>query len=85
MCKRKDCTLLKVCVVWAFLVLLLMNGCGGSEKGRFSEEELAQIDFGQRPILPEYSGGAALAIGGDVITVDEIVGPLMKELGRGVV
>ena len=63
------------------LVLLLVAGCGGGEKPKFTKEELAKMPFPQRSGLPEASGGLVLAVGGETITSDEIVMPLIEHFG----
>ena len=59
------------------LALLLAAGCVGS-KPRFTEEEVALIPFPQRKGLPEASGGLVLVVGGETITSNEIVLPLVE-------
>ncbi len=60
-------------------VILLFGGCGvGAKKPRFSKEELSKIPLAQRDGFPEATGGFVLAVGGEAITSDEIVGPLAE-------
>jgi len=60
-------------------VILLFGGCGvGAKKPRFSKEELSKIPLAQRDGFPEATGGFVLAVGGESITSDEIVGPLAE-------
>jgi parvulin-like peptidyl-prolyl isomerase len=63
------------------LVFLLIDGCGGGSKPRFTEEELARIPFAQKTGLPEASGGFVLAVGGEIVTSDEIIGSLIEHNG----
>ncbi len=60
------------------LVVLLIASCGGGKKPKFTKEELAKMPFPQRSGLPEASGGLVLAVGGEIITSDEIVKPLAE-------
>jgi len=60
----------------AFLIvpaLLLIYGCGGDDKPKFTEKEMARIPLPQREGLPEASGGFVLVVGGETITSDEII------------
>jgi len=69
---------------WFFLlvsVVLLIAGCGGGKKPKFTKEELAKMPFPQRSGLPEASGGLVLAVGGETITSDEIAMPLIEHFG----
>jgi hypothetical protein len=68
--------------VWlAMSILLVIAGCGESEKPRFTEEQMASIPLPQRTGLPECSGGFVLAVGNESLTADEIVHPLLEYLG----
>ena len=60
------------------LVLLLAGGCGSSDKPKFTKEEMVRIPLPQRSGLPECSGGFVLAVGGQTITSDEVVMPLLE-------
>ena len=71
---------MRKCVFLSALVLLLMSGCGGSDKPRLTEEELARIPFAQKTGLPEASGGFVLAVGGETVTSDEVIAPLIEHL-----
>ena len=64
------------------LVLLLAAGCGSGDRPRFTEAELALLALPQREALPEPSGGFALAVGGQTVTSDEIVAPLVEQFSR---
>jgi parvulin-like peptidyl-prolyl isomerase len=55
------------------LATLLIYGCEGSDKTKFTEEDLARIPLAPREGLPEASGGFALSVGGETITSDEII------------
>jgi len=60
----------------AFLIvpaLLLIYGCGGDDKPKFTEKEMARIPLPQREGLPEASGGFVLVVGGETIASDEII------------
>jgi peptidyl-prolyl cis-trans isomerase SurA len=68
--------------IWlAISMLLVIAGCGESEKPRFAEEQLATIPPPQRTGLPECSGGFVLAIGNESLTSDEIIHSLLEYLG----
>ena len=69
------------CAFLLVLVFLLIDGCGGGSKPRFTEEELARIPFAQKTGLPEASGGFVLAVGGEIVTSDEIIGSLIEHNG----
>ncbi len=73
---------LKAGLVLSFFVLFLIGGCGGDSsatgKPKFTEEELALIPLAQREGLPECSGGFVLAVGGETVTSDEIILPVME-------
>jgi hypothetical protein len=60
-------------------VLLLTGGCGGGKKPKFTEKELAAIPLAQRTDLPKASGGFVFAVGGEIITSDEIVLPIVED------
>src|SRR4030042_3582926 len=66
----------------AFLImssLLLIYGCEGGDKPKFTEEEMSHIPLAQREGLPEASGGFVLGVGGETITSDEIItAPLLN-------
>ena len=72
---------LRQCAFLLVLVLLLIDGCGGGSKPKFTEEELARIPFAQKTGLPEASGGFVLAVGGEIVTSDEIIGSLIEHNG----
>jgi hypothetical protein len=65
--------------VFLLVLLLLLSGCGGGKKPKFTEEELAAIPFAQRTGLPKASGGFVLAVGGETITTDEIILPFIED------
>ena len=73
---------LRQCVFLLVLVLLLIDGCGGGSRRKFTEEELASIPFAQKTGLPEASGGFVLAVGGESITSDDIIGSLIEHNGE---
>ncbi|MFA5239569.1 MAG: peptidylprolyl isomerase [Phycisphaerae bacterium] len=58
---------------FGILVLLLVYGCGGDSKPKYTDEELALIPAVQKKGLPEASGGFVLAVGDETITSDEII------------
>jgi parvulin-like peptidyl-prolyl isomerase len=70
------------CAFLLVSVLLFIDGCGGGSKPRFTEEELARIPFAQKTGLPEASGGFVLAVGGESITSDDIIGSLIEHNGE---
>ena len=61
--------------LWRSLVLglLLIAGCGGGDKPKFTEEELARMPYAVREGLPKCSGGFVLAVGDKTITADEVI------------
>lgn len=64
---------------WFLLLpVFLVVGCGSGDEPKLTEEELAKIPFAQREGLPEASGGFVLAVGGETVTADEIVLPLIE-------
>ncbi|MGA1979593.1 MAG: peptidylprolyl isomerase [Sedimentisphaerales bacterium] len=64
---------MRKCAFLTILVLLLIYGCGGGSKPKFTDEELARIPLAQKEGLPEASGGFVLAVGGETITSNEII------------
>lgn len=66
--------------VWLLVLVFLMYGCGQGGKSSFTEES-AKIPFPQRSDLPKHSGGLVVAVGGDTITSNEIIGALVEESG----
>ena len=73
---------MRKCAFLLVLVLLLIDGCGGGSKPKFTEEELARIPFAQKTGLPEASGGFVLVVGGESITSDDIIGSLIEHNGE---
>jgi parvulin-like peptidyl-prolyl isomerase len=59
--------------------ILLIYGCGGGDKPRFTDKEA------QREGLPEVSGGFVLAVGGETITSDEIITEPLLDYFRPIV
>ena len=72
---------MRKCAFLLVLVFLLIDGCGGGSKPKFTEEELARIPFAQKTGLPEASGGFVLAVGGEIVTSDEIIESLIEHNG----
>lgn len=58
--------------------LSAVHGCGSGDTAKFSAEEMASIPLAQRDGLPEPSGGFVLALGGETITSDQVVLPLVE-------
>ena len=79
---KKNSLLQKTLFISAVLAFVFAGGCSGDKK---KAEILQQriIAHSQPGIsqLPECSGGIALSVGYDTITVDDVVGPLMTKLG----
>ena len=73
---------MRKCAFLLVLVFLLIDGCGGGSKPRFTEEELARIPFAQKTGLPEASGEFVLVVGGETITSDDIIGSLIEHNGE---
>ena len=71
---------MRKCAFLSVLLFLLIGGCGGRDKPRFTEEELADIPLAQKTGLPGASGGFVLAVGGETVTSDEVIAPLMERL-----
>ena len=67
-------------VLLTALMLLAAAGCESGKKPALAEKDLAKIPFAQREGLPEPSGGFVLAVSGQTITSDEVVGTLMEHL-----
>ncbi len=59
------------------IMLLFISGCG-SNKPKLSQEELDMLPLAQRDGVPAPSGGFVLAVGGETITDEEVVAPLME-------
>ncbi len=67
------------CIFWLILTLFFA-GCVGDNKSVFTDEKLADVPFAQRTGLPQPSGGFVLIVGGETITTEQIIEPLMKYL-----
>jgi len=78
----KEKSYLSSCGVYimCFCALCLTGGCGGSDKSKLTDEELALIPLSQREGLPECSGGFVLSVSGEVISSEEVIAPLMAYL-----
>ncbi|AQT68153.1 peptidylprolyl isomerase [Anaerohalosphaera lusitana] len=61
-------------------VLLFSAGCFKAKGGfgRYSEEEMQEIDLAQRDNLPVPTGGLVLSVRGEAISVDEVIEPLQS-------
>jgi len=70
------------CAFLTVLAFLLIAGCGGGSKPKFTEEKLALIPLAQREGLPEASGGFVLVVGSETITSDEIITEPLLEYFR---
>ena len=68
-------SLLTVCVV-------VLGGCGGSDsvQGKYSDEEMAEFGMAKRSDLPAPSGGLVFSVGGEPITLEEVIVPLEAKL-----
>ncbi len=62
--------------------LVLSGGCENEARttGKFTEEEMAEIPFANQDNLLPLSGGLALSVRSETITIQEIVTPVMKQL-----
>lgn len=62
--------------------LVLSGGCENDARmtGKFTEEEMAEIPFANHDNLPVVSGGLALSVKSETITIQEILTPVMKVL-----
>ena len=82
--KWSSCWYLVFGLVLAFMVLFA--GCQRKKErtGKYNEEEMASIPLAQRSDLPPPSGGLALSVNTETITIDDIVSPLMDTLASGV-
>ena len=67
--------------VFLLALLVLLSGCGGGKKLKFTEEELAAIPFARKTGLPKASGGFVLAVGDETVTSDEVITIAMEQLG----
>jgi len=67
---RKWCYLLALALLW-------LGGCRSKQKS-LTEAELEGIPLAQRDGLPTPSGGFVLAVGGETITSDEVIAPVME-------
>ncbi|MCK4752249.1 MAG: peptidyl-prolyl cis-trans isomerase [Planctomycetes bacterium] len=70
---------MRKCIFWLVLAVFF-TGCGGGNKSVFTDEKLADVPFAQRTGLPQPSGGFVLTVGGETITADEIIEPLVRYL-----
>jgi parvulin-like peptidyl-prolyl isomerase len=64
---------MRKCAFLLVLGLLLIAGCEGGSKPKFTEEELARMPYAVREGLPKCSGGFVLAVGDKTITADEVI------------
>ncbi len=62
------------------MAVLLLGGCG--EKPKYTDEQLATMPLAKRDGLPEASGGFALAVGGETVTVEDVIGPVFGRLAQ---
>lgn len=58
-------------------VFLLIAGCG-TEKPKFTKEQLAAIPLPQRSVQQQSSGSFILTVGNEIITAEQIVKPLAE-------
>jgi len=65
-------------VLLSLALLPALAGC--NKKAKLTEEDLAAIPQPLRTGLPQASGGFVLSVGGETITADQIIAPLMNEL-----
>lgn len=65
-----------------WILAVAIGGCQSAKtrQGKFSEEQMAEFGPAERRNLPVPSGGLVLSINKEVVTVDEIVSPLMEML-----
>jgi peptidyl-prolyl cis-trans isomerase SurA len=60
--------------LWVLLMVVIgVCGCGADKKGKFTDEQMAQFPLATRYNLPGPSGGMALNVNTETITVDEVV------------
>ncbi len=60
--------------LWVFLLVVIgVGGCGADKKGKFTDEQMAQFPLSTRYNLPGPSGGMALNVNTETITVEEVV------------
>jgi len=69
----KKTILLSIC-----LAGLSAAGCEDARRGKFTQEEMANIPFARRTDLPIPSGRLVLSVSNETITVDEIVTPVLQ-------
>jgi parvulin-like peptidyl-prolyl isomerase len=62
------------------LIFLAAAGCESTKKSALTEKDLAKIPFAQREGLPSPTGGFVLAVNGQTVTSDEVIGPLLEHL-----
>jgi hypothetical protein len=67
--------------LWILLMEVIgVGGCGADKKGKFTDEQMAQFPLATRYNLPGPSGGMALNVNTETITVDEVVKLLKQSL-----
>lgn len=66
----------------SLMVFIWISGCGADKKGKFTDEQMAQYPLATRYNLPDPSGGMALNVNTETITVDEVVKMLKGSLER---
>lgn len=73
--RKIRCCLLMMLILWA-------AGCA-ADKPTLTREQIAKIPFPQRTGLPSVSGGFALTVGGETVTVDDVItGAVLADLGH---
>jgi peptidyl-prolyl cis-trans isomerase SurA len=60
--------------LWVLLMAVIgVCGCGADKKGKFTDEQMAQFPLATRYNLPGPSGGMALNVNTETVTVEEVV------------
>jgi len=59
------------------LAALVAAGCGPAKKGKFTAEEMERFAAIKQGVLPAATGGFVLSIGGETITCDQVITPLI--------
>ncbi|MDD5459602.1 MAG: peptidylprolyl isomerase [Phycisphaerae bacterium] len=62
------------------LTAAVLAGCGPKKTGKFGVEEMERLAAMEWGVLPPATGGFVLAVGGETITSEQVIDPLIDRL-----